>query len=281
MSAFAYIGMLDVVLRLLIVLFIAYAPFQFDRLIVYSLLTVGVGMALQCIYLWYCRKNFEECRFRLRFNKKCWKEMGAFAGWNFIGCTAGLLSGQGVNILLNLFGGPVVNAARGIAVSVNAAVTGFAGNFMAAVNPQITKSYAADDRGYTFSLVERGSRFSFYIMLILALPILFETEFVLTIWLKHFPEHTVNFVRLVLVLSLCDIVSNTLIVLQNSTGRVRNYQLAVGGMLMMNFPLSYLCLKVGLSPETVFILQWLFRFVACCFACCFCAAWLGCLCQVS
>lgn len=91
-------------------------------------------------------------------------------------------------------------------------------------------------------------------MLILALPILFETEFVLTIWLKHFPEHTVNFVRLVLVLSLCDIVSNTLIALQNSTGRIRNYQLAVGGMLMMNFPLSYLCLKVGLSPETVFII---------------------------
>lgn len=254
MSAFAYIGMLDVVLRLLIVLFIAYAPFRFDRLIVYSLLTVGVGMALQCIYLWYCRKNFEECRFRLRFNKKCWKEMGAFAGWNFIGCTAGLLKDQGVNILLNLFWGPVVNAARGIALSVNAAVTGFAGNFMAAVNPQIIKSYAADDRGYTFSLVERGSRFSFYIMLILALPILFETEFVLTIWLKHFPEHTVNFVRLVLVLSLCDIVSNTLIALQNSTGRIRNYQLAVGGMLMMNFPLSYLCLKVGLSPETVFII---------------------------
>ncbi len=253
MSAFAYIGMLDVVLRLLIVLFIAYAPFRFDRLIVYSLLTVGVGMALQCIYLWYCRKNFEECRFRLRFNKKCWKEMGAFAGWNFIGCTAGLLKDQGVNILLNLFWGPVVNAARGIAVSVNAAVTGFAGNFMAAVNPQIIKSYAADDRGYTFSLVERGSRFSFYIMLILALPILFETEFVLTIWLKHFPAHTVNFVRLMLLLSLLDVLSNTLINLQNATGKIRNYQIAVGSALMLNFPISYLCLKMGCLPESVYV----------------------------
>lgn len=253
MSTFAYIGILDVVLRLLIVLFIAYAPFHFDKLIVYSLLLVAVSMSLQGIYLWYCRKNFEECRFRLHFNKACWKEMGAFAGWNFIGCTAGLLKDQGVNILLNLFMGPVVNAARGISVSVNTAVSGFAGNFMAAVNPQITKSYAAEDREYMFSLVERGSRFSFYIMLILALPILFETEFILTLWLKQYPEHTVNFVRLVLILSLCDVLSNTLIVLQNATGKIRNYQLAVGGMLMMNFPLSYLCLKIGFVPESTLI----------------------------
>lgn len=253
MTAFAYIGMLDVVLRLLIVLFIAYSPFNFDRLIVYSLLLVAVGMSLQCIYLWYCQKNFEECRFKLHFNKSYWKEISSFAGWNFIGCTAGLLKDQGVNILLNLFMGPVVNAARGIAVSVNTAVTGFVGNFMIAVNPQITKSYATGDREYMFSLVERGSRFSFYIILILALPILFETEFILTLWLKHYPEYTVNFIRLVLVLSLCDVISNTLITLQNSTGKIRNYQLAVGGMLMMNFPISYICLKVGLSPESVFL----------------------------
>ena len=253
MSAFAYIGILDVILRLLIVLFIAYTPLRFDKLIVYSLLLVAVSMSLQAIYLWYCRKHFEECRFRLHFNKACWKEMSAFAGWNFIGCTAGLLKEQGVNILINLFMGPVVNAARGIATSVNTAVGGFAGNFMAALNPQITKSYAANDRAYMFSLVERGSRFSFYILLILALPILFETEFILTLWLKQYPAHTVHFVRLVLMLSLCDVLSNTLITLQNATGRIRNYQLAVGGMLLMNFPLSYVCLKVGFPPESTFV----------------------------
>ena len=176
--------------------------------------------------------------------------MSAFAGWNFIGCTAGLLKDQGVNILLNLFMGPVVNAARGIATSVSTAVGGFAGNFMAALNPQITKSYAVNDRAYMFSLVERGSRFSFYIMLILALPIFFETEFILTFWLKQYPAHTVHFVRLVLILSLCDVLSNTLITLQNATGRIRNYQIAVGGMLLMNFPLSYICLKAGFPPES-------------------------------
>lgn len=253
MSAFAYIGILDILLKLAIVLFIAYAPFRFDRLIVYALLLVAVGMSLQCVYLWYCRKNFEECRLRFRFNKACWKEMSAFAGWNFIGCSSVLLKDQGVNILLNLFVGPVLNAARGIAGSVNAAVTSFTGNFMTALNPQITKSYATNDRTYMISLVERGSRFSFYILWVLVLPILFETEFVLTLWLKQYPEHTVNFVRLTLVLSLFEVLSYTLITLQVSTGKIRNYQLAVGGMQMMNFPLSYLCLKIGFFPESVLI----------------------------
>lgn len=253
MSAFAYIGILDVVLRLLIVLFIAYAPFLFDRLIVYSLLLVCVGMSLQCIYLWYCRKNFEECRFRLHFNKKRWKEMSAFAGWNFIGSSSGLLKDQGVNVLLNLFVGPVANAARGISASVNTAVCSFANNFMVALNPQITKSYASDDRDYMFSLSERGSRFSFYIILFFALPILLETDFVLTLWLKQYPEHTINFVRLVLILSLCEVLSNTLITMQLATGKIRNYQIAVGGMQLMNFPLSYTCLKLGMVPETTYI----------------------------
>lgn len=112
MTAFAYIGILDIILRLCIVLFIAYAPFRFDRLIVYSLLLVAVGISMQAIYWNYCRRHFEECCFRLNFYKDCWKAMSSFAGWNFIGCTAGLLKDQGVNVLLNLFIGPIVNGAR-------------------------------------------------------------------------------------------------------------------------------------------------------------------------
>lgn len=253
MNAFAYIGILDIVLRLLVILFIAYTPWKFDRLIVYAFLLVAISVFLQSIYWRYCRKHFEECKLELRFSKVCWKEMSAFAGWNFIGCTAGLLKDQGVNILLNLFIGPIVNAARGIANSVNAAVNAFAGNFMAALNPQIIKSYAAGDKEYMFLLVERGSRFSFYILLILALPILFEAEFILNLWLKQYPDHTANFVRLVLVLSLCDVISNTLINLQLATGKIRNYQIVVGGMLLMNFPLSYLCLQIGFPPESTYM----------------------------
>lgn len=191
MSAFAYIGILDIILRLLIVLFIAYSGWNFDRLIVYALLLVVVVCIMQAIYWNYCTRNFEECKFGLSFDVNYWKEMSSFAGWNFIGCTAGLLKDQGVNILLNLFIGPIINAARGIANTVNNVLASFSGNFMTALNPQITKSYAAGNYDYMYSLVERGSRFSYYILLLFALPMLFETEFVLTLWLKHYPEHTV------------------------------------------------------------------------------------------
>lgn len=264
MSAFAYIGILDVVLRLLIVLFIAYSGLGFDRLIVYALLLVGVVCIMQAIYWRYCTRHFLECQLKLSFDVDYWKEMSSFAGWNFIGCTAGLLKDQGVNILLNLFLGPIINAARGIANTVNNVLSSFAGNFMTALNPQITKSYAAGDYNYTFSLVERGSRFSYYILLLFALPMLFEADFVLTLWLKHYPAHTVNFVRLILLVTMCDILSNTLINLQNATGKIRNYQLAVGGMLLMNFPLSYICLKIGFQPESTLIVA-LIVAVACLF----------------
>lgn len=253
MSAFAYIGILDIMLRLLIVLFIAYSGWNFDRLIIYSLLLVGVVCIMQAIYWNYCTRNFEECKFGFSFDVNYWKEMSSFAGWNFIGCTAGLLKDQGVNILLNLFIGPIINAARGIANTVNNVLASFSGNFMTALNPQITKSYAAGNYDYMFSLVERGSRFSYYILLLFALPMLFETEFVLTLWLKHYPAHTVNFVRLILIVTMCDILSNTLINLQVATGKIRNYQLVVGGMLLMNFPLSYFCLKMGFPPESTLI----------------------------
>lgn len=264
MSAFAYIGILDVVLRLLIVLFIAYSGLGFDRLIVYALLLVGVVCIMQAIYWRYCTHHFLECQLKLSFDVDYWKEMSSFAGWNFIGCTAGLLKDQGVNILLNLFLGPIINAARGIANTVNNVLSSFAGNFMTALNPQITKSYAAGDYDYMFSLVERGSRFSYYILLLFALPMLFEADFVLTLWLKHYPAHTVNFVRLILLVTMCDILSNTLINLQNATGKIRNYQLAVGGMLLMNFPLSYICLKIGFQPESTLIVA-LIVAVACLF----------------
>ena len=253
MSAFAYIGILEIVLRLAVVLFVAYCPFDFDKLIIYSVLLTALGILMRFIYVSYCRRNFSEGELHFNVDKHCLKEMGAFAGWNFIGCSALLLKNQGVDILLNLYFGPVVNAARGIAGTVNGAVSSFSGNFMTALNPQITKSYAAEEKEYSFSLVERGSRFSFFIMFMFALPIFLEADFVLTIWLKQYPEHTVSFVRLILAQSLCDIISNTLITLQSATGKIRNYQLAIGGMLLLNFPLSYICLKIGCPPDSVLV----------------------------
>ena len=265
MGVFAFFGIFEIIARLFIVLIIAYCAWVTDRLIVYSILVMLLGLIMQGIYLFYCRRSFEECRISFIFDKKVFSEMGLFASWVFIGCTASQLKYQGVNLLYNVFVGPVLNAARSIAGSVDAAVTSFASNFMTALNPQITKLYAAGDLKYAHSLVERGSRFSFYIILFFAVPIILETEFILGLWLGNFPEHSIDFVRLTLMLSLIGVLSNTLINLQTATGNIRNYQIVVGGILMLNFPLSYICLKVGMKPEATYIVAILVD-VACLFA---------------
>ena len=262
MDVFAMVGIVDIVMKLLIVMSLRLLPASADKLIIYALMRMCWGLALQAFYFWYCGRHFEECKAKPTLYKGKLKSMTGFATWNFIGCTAGLLKTSGVDLLLFQFFGPVLTAAKSISGTVNNAISAFAGNFMTALVPQITKSYAAGDMKYTFSLVERGSRFSYYVMMFFAIPVMFETEFVLMLWLKEYPEYSVTFVRLILALSLLEILSNTLINLQNATGRIRNYQLVVGGTLLMNFPLSYLALELGCPPESTIVVA-LFVGVCC------------------
>ena len=254
MGTFAYIGIIESILKLIIVLFIAYTSRSIDRLIVYSTLLVLVSIILQCIYIIYCKKNFNECHLSLHIEKKYWKEMSSFAGWVFIGTSATVLKDNGVNLLYNLFFGPIMNTARGISSTVNNIISSFSNNFMAALRPQITKSYAAHDNEYTFNLINKGCRFSFYIMMLFCIPLILESNFVLSIWLTEFPAHTVNFVRLTLILSMIDCISQPLITLQTATGKIKKYQIIVGGTLFLNFPLSYLFLKIGFSPEVTYFI---------------------------
>lgn len=251
MSAFAYISIFDAVAKLIIAFAITIIPK--DRLIYYGLLVLIVSIIQRFLYTLYCRKNFEECKYEFYVDMSTTKEMFGFAGWNFIGASAVVLRDQGGNILLNLFFGPVVNAARGIAMSVNSAVYGFVSNFMVALNPQITKSYASDNHDYMFSLAFQGARLSFYILLILALPIIMTTPFLLHLWLGIVPEHASNFVRLVLIFTMSESLASPLITIMLATGNIRNYQILVGGIQLMNLPLCYLGLKLGLPPETVFV----------------------------
>lgn len=251
MGIFAFVGIGDTLLQLGIVLFIAFGGICLDKLIVYASLLVVKGMLFQLFYFYYCRKSFKECRFKLSLDKQLLKEMTGFAGWNFIGASSAILRDQGGNILLNLFYGPALNAARGVANQVSNAIGSFVGNFMIALNPQITKSYAAAEYGYTFSLIFRGARFSYYLLLWLALPVLLNTQYILSIWLNVVPEHTILFVQLVLLFSMCETISNPLITVMLATGKIRNYQIVVGGLQMMNFPLSYIFLKMGFLPEII------------------------------
>lgn len=247
MSAYAYIGLLDGFLRLGIAFLISKAPA--DQLISYAaLMTFGV-LAVRTAYAVYCRRNFPECRFHMTRDFSLIKEMFSFAGWNFIGVSAGVLRDQGGKILINLFAGTSMNAARGVALQLSGAVQGFVTNFMTAVTPQITKSYASDDRKYMFYLISKSSRMSYYLLFVLALPVLFNTEYILDLWLKDVPSHSGFFVRLFLIFALSESLSNPLITAQLATGRIRNYQLVVGGLQLLNIPVSYVFLKAGAVPE--------------------------------
>lgn len=251
MSAFAYMIIFDAVAKLAIVFSIKY--YGGDRLILLAILNIIPTIITQLIYWIYCKRNFIECTYTFIWDKNIFKEIFGFAAWNFIGSTAGLMKDQGVNIVINLFSGPTVNAARGIAMQVNSIISRFIQNFTIAINPQIIKDYASGNLERMHKLIFTGTRFSFYLFMFMSIPVFFEIESILYIWLGQVPAHTVLFSRLVLILTLCEIISQMLITAQSATGKIRNYQIIVGGILLTNFPLSYLMLYWGFAPESTLV----------------------------
>ena len=253
MKAFAWISIVDCICKLIIVVVLGFV--FVDRLFLYGLLLAILAVVIRFVYSFYCLRNFKESRFKLIWDKTILKEMFFFSLWNFIGYSAALFRDHGGNILLNLFFGPVVNAAKGIAVQVNSATNQFVSNFMAAVGPQITKNYACGNFAEMHKLSFGGAKISFFLFFFITLPILVNTKFIMQIWLHEVPDHTVWFVRLVLLCTLHDSFSVSLMTAQNATGNIRNYQLIVGCAIMMNLPLSYLCLKNGLPAESIFVIS--------------------------
>ena len=253
MSAFAYISILDVVLKLAIVYILYISPW--DKLITYAVLILSIQLAIRYVYTRYCNKHFEETHYHHQLDKSLFKEMFAFAGWSFWGNLAGVLYSQGLNMMLNIFFGPVVNAARGIAVQVQTAVQGFVGNFQMALNPQITKNYAAGQLMQMHNLMFRSAKFSFFLLFFLTLPILLETEYILTIWLQNVPTDTVIFTRWMIGISLIYCIANPCVIANQATGKVKVYQAVVGGILLLIVPISYVVLRLGAPAYSVFIVH--------------------------
>ena len=251
MSVFAYIGIYEGLSKLFIAFAISISPI--DNLISYSFLKCCVAISVRFIYGRYCSYHFEECKYKFIFDVKQLREMFTFAGWNFIGAIAGVLRDQGGNIILNLFCGPVVNAARGISSQVNNAVTGFVTNFTMAMNPQITQSYSSGNRGYMQQLMYQGSKLSYYVLLLISLPIIVNTPYLLSLWLGHYPDYSVSFVRLTLVLSMWESIAAPMSTGLLATGNIKWYQICVGGLNLLNIPVSYLLLSNGATPEIVII----------------------------
>lgn len=260
MSAFAYISIVEAVLKLAIVYVLLI--FSMDKLILYAFLLLTVQLLVRLCYTRYCHRHFIESKYSKGWNGKLFKEMTTFAGWSFFGNFAFVLYTQGLNMLLNIFFGPVVNAARGIAVQVQGAVQSFAGNFQMAINPQITKNYASGNLSQMHNLMFRSARFSFYLLMYMTLPIMLEAHFVLVLWLKIVPDYTVVFVQLMLLITLLNPLASPCTIASQATGQVKRFQLIVGGILLLILPFSYLALKLGAPAYAVFIVHFIIEVVA-------------------
>lgn len=262
MSAFAYISVLEAVLKLAVVFLLLIS--SYDRLIFYAFLILAVQVLIRFCYSHYCNKHFEETKYHKVWDKSLFKEMTGFAGWSIFGNLSSVLFGQGLNMLLNVFFGPVVNAARAIAVQVQTAIQQFVGNFQMALNPQITKTYAKGEMEEMHKLMFRSARFSFYLLFFLSLPVLFETEQILTVWLNVVPENTVIFLRIMICISLIFTLSNPLMVANQATGKVRKYQIICGSIQLLILPISYVSLKLDFPAYSVFIVHFIIELITQC-----------------
>lgn len=247
MSAFAYISILEGVLKLLIAILLLYV--WMDKLVLFAILQLALAVFLRSIYSIYCNRHFEEAqRLKLHIDKGLFKDMFSFAGWNLFGQTSMVLRNQGVDIVLNMFFGVTVNAAKGVSNQVQRAVMQFVGNFQTALKPQLTKSVAQNDIQRTHELVIQGSRFSFYMMLLFTVPLIISSKEILGLWLVKVPDWASVFVQLTMFYLLLDTQSRFLMHAIMATGKIRNYQIVVGGTKLMAIPMAYLWLVAGGTP---------------------------------
>lgn len=261
MSVYAYVSIVEAVFKLAIAFLIQILIF--DKLALYGILLSIISIAITGIYVFYCLRKFEECKLKFLKDKILFKEIISYSGWNLFGASVGVVKNQIMNILLNLYFGTVVNAARAIAFQISSALTSFGQNFSTAMRPQLIKSYATDQKDEVLLLVYRGCKFTFFLMYIFALPLFFEMNFVLNFWLKNPPEFSVLFTKLVLIDVLIDSLNYQIMTLAQATGKIKMYQAVVGGILLLNLPVSYFFLKVlNESAYVVFLVSIVITIVA-------------------
>lgn len=247
MSAFAYISVIEVLFKLLVAILIGYAPC--DRLIFYALLIFIVSIIVRLAYGVYCHRHFVECKIKkCEIDKSLLKNMLSFSSWTIFGNLAFVFHTQGIAIVINMFFGTVVNAAQGISNQVNSIVSGFVQNFTTAMKPQIVKSYAAGNLPDLHKLILSGSRLSFFLVLIFAIPIIIETPYLLSLWLKEVPKYTVIFIRFLLIITLFDSFNSLLNAAKGATGNIKTYMIVMTSVSILHLPLSWILFMLGLEP---------------------------------
>lgn len=260
MGAFAFISILNSTLNLGIVYAVKYCTL--DKLIFYAFLIFLMQVMNRIIYNVYCHKRFPESRFERIVDKPQIKEMFRFAFWNLFGNMAAIACTPILNVFLNIFFGPVVNAARAIAVNIQGTVQGFISNFQLAVIPQITKSYAVGELRRMQKLIITSSKFSYYLFFFVALPLTIEARQVLTLWLGDIPNHTIEFMQLTMLTMLITSWIQPLHTANLATGNIKKFQTVRGAVMLLMLPISYIALKTGAMPEIVFVVQLIVTFAA-------------------
>lgn len=250
MKVYAYVGIIDVLLKLFVVYLLVISPF--DKLVFYAIMLLLINIGNSMFYRIYCIRRYSESGIKFCKEKQLYKDMFKFAGSDLIGNLSVYAQGHGLNLLLNIFFGPVVNAARAVAYQVQGNVSQFGRNFMTAVRPQIIKLYAQGEIKEMFKLVYLSSNFSYYLMLLLIIPIYLETDYILSLWLGKYPDHSVSFLRLVFILCLIQTLKTPRTTILHATGKLFLANVVVGTLLCCAFPLAYIFLKMGGEPESVF-----------------------------
>lgn len=252
-SQYATIGIIDVILRFSVALGLVYVTS--DKLKVYSFLILVVAIINFLIYSTYSKRHFRETTFKINKEKRLYQKMLSFSGWNVFSAISIAANGQIVNVLLNIFFGPVVNAARGISMQASGAVSGFVGNFQITVNPQIIKLYATKEFEKFHILIKQSAKFSFFLLLIFALPVTIKIDGILKIWLVQVPEYAPIFCQIILITSLINTFSLPLATAANATGNIKKFQLSTGCVELMNIPASYILLLSGFPAYSVFLVS--------------------------
>lgn len=251
MSIIAKISIVDSLLKLAIIFLLS--KIDIDNLILYPILLFSVNILVCAIYIFVSKIKYKECLYKFSWDLKLFKELAHYFSWNLFGSGASALKSHGSNILINIFFGPLVNSARAIAFQVNVAVNSFFQNFSLAVKPQIIKSYASDNLERMNILIFATSKYSFFLSLIISIPIIIESDFIFSLWLTDVPDYTIVFSRLLLIDTLINSFGNSLITGVQATGKIKKYQLIVGTILLINFPATFILFKLGFTPIWTFI----------------------------
>ena len=251
MSIYAYMSILDVCLRLVVCLLLYFSPY--DKLVTFSILTLTVSIFIQIIYRLYCIKNFEECRFQRNNNISIIKPILFFSGWDLFGNFSVMARTQGVNMILNIFFGPVINSAVGFSATIGNTILSFSNNFNAAIRPPIIKAYASGDIKRMQELMINASKISFFLLLLLSAPFLFESEYIIKLWLKTPPPYTYMFCKYELTFSIITSLFLPLVYAIHATGKVKFMSIVNGSIWFFTVPITYILLKLGFSPFVPYI----------------------------